>query len=126
MKTDSSKRLRDLETMAVLAGFFLVLFFIKHYPFFAGISLCLLIVGLFFKGLSSKISRLWLGFSHLLGGFMNNVVLGAVFFIVLTPVALLYRLLGKSTIKLVKDPSAKSYFAERNKTFAKEDFEKMW
>jgi len=42
----------------------------------------------------------WLGLSHLLGSIMSRVVLTVVFFLVVTPVGLLRRALGKDSLRL--------------------------
>ena len=43
---------------------------------------------------------LWLGLSHVLGAVMSRVMLTVVFFLVVTPVGLLRRALGKDSLRL--------------------------
>ncbi|MDR3640298.1 MAG: SxtJ family membrane protein [Humidesulfovibrio sp.] len=45
-------------------------------------------------------SRLWFGLSGLMGAVMSKVILTIVYFLVLTPVGLLRRVLGKDTLRL--------------------------
>ena len=48
----------------------------------------------------APIAVIWLGLSHLLGTVMSRVVLTVVFFVVVTPVGLLRRLLGKDSLRV--------------------------
>jgi hypothetical protein len=48
----------------------------------------------------APIAVIWLGLSHLLGTVMSRVVLTVVFFLVVTPVGLLRRLLGKDSLRV--------------------------
>lgn len=61
----------------------------------------------------SRLNRAWTGFGLLLHKITNPLLLGIIFFMVLTPIGLLLRLAGKSTIPLRKDPEADSYWIER-------------
>lgn len=54
--------------------------------------------------------RLGLRFSHLLGRVVAPVVLGLIFFLVLTPLGLLLRLLGKDLLRLRRNPAATTYW----------------
>jgi hypothetical protein len=58
-------------------------------------------------------NRLWLRLGLVLYRFVNPVVMGAVFFLVVTPTALLMRLFGKRPLRLAADPAATSYWLER-------------
>gem|GEM_PF-4766731 len=48
------------------------------------------------------------------------------FFLVLTPVAWIYRLGHRNMLQLRRAPSASSYFFELNRTVSRDDFGKMW
>jgi hypothetical protein len=46
------------------------------------------------------LSVVWFGFSHVLGAVMSKVLLSAVFYLIVTPVAVVRRLLGHDTLRL--------------------------
>ena len=48
----------------------------------------------------APIAVVWLGLSHLLGAVMSRVVLTVIFFLVVTPIGLVRRLLGKDSLRL--------------------------
>ena len=54
--------------------------------------------------------RVGMRLSHLLGQIVAPVVLGLIFLLVLTPLGLLLRLLGKDLLRLRRDPAATSYW----------------
>jgi len=118
-------RIQALETMAVLAAFFLVLSIITGRPAYVWPALALLATGLFLKPLAEIIARGWLKFSEFIGGFSNKVILTLLFVVVLTPIALLYRLFTKNPLTIKRDGSADSYFHERNHTYSADDLNKM-
>ncbi|MDW8274229.1 MAG: SxtJ family membrane protein, partial [Chitinophagales bacterium] len=73
------------------------------------------LIGMFSDLLSKYIHNAWMKLTEILGFFMNKLILGIVFFVFLTPIALLSRLAGRSNLKLKKQES--SYFSERRHTY---------
>jgi len=69
----------------------------------------------------------WLGLSHLLGATMSRILLGAIFFGLVTPIGLLRRALGKDMLQLrsFKDGD-NSVFITRDHTFSSRDLEKPY
>lgn len=58
-------------------------------------------------------SRLWLRLGHALSRIVNPIVLGILFFAVLTPMALIARALGRDPLRLQPDRGAPSYWIDR-------------
>ncbi|HLG99453.1 MAG TPA: SxtJ family membrane protein [Bryobacteraceae bacterium] len=58
-------------------------------------------------------NQLWTKLGLLLGRVMTPVVTALLFFLIVTPVALLLRALGKDPLRRVPDAGAKSYWIER-------------
>jgi hypothetical protein len=67
--------------------------------------------------------RAWSQFGRYLGLLVNTLLLTLVFFLFLTPLALLRRTLGKDRLRLNRDDS---YFSEGQKTYDLEDVREMW
>jgi hypothetical protein len=61
----------------------------------------------------APLNRLWTRLGLLIGRVTNPVMMGLIFFLVVTPVALLMRLRGKDPLRLKRDPAAKSYWILR-------------
>jgi hypothetical protein len=75
--------------------------------------------------IENAIVWLWGKFALGLGWINTRILLSVVFFIFLTPFAVLSRIFSKnSSLKLKND--AKSTFVERNHTYTKKDLENIW
>jgi len=60
------------------------------------------------------LNRAWMRFGLLLARITNPLILGLLFYLVLTPTALILRLAGKDPLRLRRDPAAPSYWIERD------------
>jgi hypothetical protein len=72
-----------------------------------------LIVALTLPAVLSPLNRLWLRFGLLLHRIVNPIILGIMFFLVITPMGVLMRLFGKDLLKLRRDPTVASYWVGR-------------
>ncbi len=61
----------------------------------------------------APMNRAWTKLGLLLHHVVNPLVMGFLFYLVVTPVGLLMRLFGKDPLRLRLDPEAKSYWIER-------------
>lgn len=61
----------------------------------------------------APINRAWIKFGETLGKFVTPVVLGILFFGVVTPAALLFRRFASAYSKWKTDPALKSYWIDR-------------
>jgi hypothetical protein len=59
------------------------------------------------------LNRLWTKLGLLMGRVVSPVVAGLLFYLVVTPTGLVFRLLGKDPLHLAWDSSARSYWIER-------------
>jgi hypothetical protein len=81
--------------------------------FFAS-AILFFIVAIAFPSLLGPFNRAWFKFGLLLGQVVNPVILGLVFFLVVTPMGIVRRLLGKDSLHLKPKPNLKSYWIDRN------------
>lgn len=77
------------------------------------ISFIFLILGLFNSSVLTPLNLLWFKFGILLGKLISPIIMGLVFFLVVTPIGLIMRLFKKDLLKLKKNNS-KSYWIERS------------
>jgi hypothetical protein len=89
------------------------------------LSLIIGLAGIISSWLSAKIDLAWNKLSLLLGRISNTVLLTLIFFLVLTPVGLFRRLLGKGRMLRVRE-GQKSNFTQREHSFTKQDMEQVW
>jgi hypothetical protein len=78
-----------------------------------GAALVTLGVALFAHPLLAPLNRGWRRFSLFLFKFVNPLVMAVMYFVVITPVALLMRRSGKDPLRLRADGEAKTYWIMR-------------
>tara|TARA_B100000941_G_scaffold179157_1_gene128410 strand:+ start:893 stop:1276 length:384 start_codon:yes stop_codon:yes gene_type:complete len=102
--------------------FFLVFLLIALYPLIFGgeiriwsisISLIFLILGLLNSNVLTPLNKIWFKFGIALGKTISPIVMGVIFFLVVTPIAITMRLLRKDVLNL-KYNKEKSYWIEKN------------
>ena len=61
----------------------------------------------------APLNRLWLKFGALLHKIVNPIIMGILFFITVTPIALISRIVGKKFLHTAFEPGAESYWILR-------------
>ena len=101
--------------------FFVVFLLIAIYPLLKGsdlriwsllISLIFLVLGLLNSNLLTPLNKLWFKFGLFLGKIISPLIMGFIFFAVVTPIGIIMRLLGKDLLNL-KYNKKKSYWIEK-------------
>ena len=89
--------------------FFIVFLLIALYPLLKDndlriwslvISFIFLVLGLINSKILTPLNRLWFKFGLLLGKFISPLIMGIIFFVVVTPIAIIMRLLKKDLLNL--------------------------
>jgi hypothetical protein len=119
IKSDPTK------TILVITVGFLVIYFFSGFKWSLYTAIIVGVLGLLSDLLAKKIDYLWMKLTWVLSMIVPNVLLSVIFYLFLTPIALLSRIFGKKnqlTLKNTKD----SLFKENTKKFEKSSFEKTW
>tara|TARA_S200000501_G_scaffold308595_1_gene298171 strand:+ start:587 stop:976 length:390 start_codon:yes stop_codon:yes gene_type:complete len=82
------------------------------------ISVVFLVLGLLNSKLLLPLNKLWFKFGLLLGKIISPLVMGIIFFLVVTPIGYLMRMLKKDLLNL-KFNDEKSYWIEKNEPKSK-------
>ncbi len=82
------------------------------------ISVVFLVLGLLNSKLLLPLNKLWFKFGLLLGKIISPLVMGIIFFLVVTPIGLLMRMLKKDLLNLQFN-NEKSYWIEKNEPKSK-------
>ena len=102
--------------------FFVVFLLIAFYPLTYGgeiriwsviTSLIFLVSGLLNSKFLTPLNKLWFRFGIFLGKIISPVIMGIIFFLVVTPIGLIMRLLGKDVLNL-KYSKNKSYWIDKD------------
>ena len=116
-----SSSARDLRKFALavgiplaLIGAFLLWRQRDYYWYFFAAGALLIALGVFVPTVLKPLQKVWMAFSIIMGWFMTRLILAVLFFLILTPMALLLRLLGKDLLNLKLDRnSSQSYWIPR-------------
>ena len=101
--------------------FFVVFILIGFYPLLKNgnlntisilVGLIFLILGILNSKFLTPLNKLWFKFGLLLGQIISPIVMGIIFFLVVTPIAFIMRLLGKDVLSL-KKKSDNSYWIKK-------------
>ena len=76
------------------------------------ISIIFLTLGLLNSKILTPLNKLWFKLGILLGNFITPIIMGIIFFFVVTPTGIIMKLLRKDLIKLKKN-NDKSYWIEK-------------
>lgn len=80
------------------------------------------LVSILVPALFTPFTAVWYKLSHLLGIVASSILLGLIFFLVVTPVGLIRRFLRKDSLSLLRfKKSTQSVLKERQHLYAKED-----
>ena len=82
------------------------------------ISFIFLILGLLRSKILTPLNKLWFKFGLFLGKIVSPLIMGVIFFFVVTPIGLLMRLLNKDLLNL-KFNNTSSYWIEKNESKSK-------
>ena len=103
--------------------FFIVFLIIAFWPLLnnneinywsLAISITFLILGLANSKILTPLNKIWFKFGILLGNVIAPIVMGIIFFLIVTPTSIIMKILGKDLLNLKKN-SNKSYWIEKNK-----------
>ena len=102
--------------------FFVVFLLIALYPIINSeeiriwsliISFIFIILGLLNSKILTPLNKLWFKFGLFLGKIVSPLIMGVIFFFVVTPIGLITRMLGKDLLNL-KQNKDKSYWIEKS------------
>ena len=79
------------------------------------ISLAFLILVLTRSKLLTPLNRLWAKFGIILGSIITPIVMGVVFFLVITPIGLVMKIIGKDLLSIKYDKKKETYWIKRDK-----------
>lgn len=104
--------------------FFVVFLLIALWPLKSGgdirlwslvLSIIFIILGLLNSKLLYPLNKLWFKFGILIGTVVSPIIMGIVYFAVVTPIGIFLRIIGKDLLRLKKSKKMKSYWLDKEK-----------
>lgn len=84
------------------------------WPVLTGLAVLTALVTLIAPGVLTPLNRAWMKLGDLMGRVVNPVVLGILFYGVITPFGLARQLFGADPMKRKPDPAARTYWVDRD------------
>ena len=79
------------------------------------VSIIFLILGVLNSKFLTPLNKLWIKFGIFLGAIVSPVIMRTVYFLVVTPIGLFMRFLGKDLLKKDKVKNVSTYWIKRDK-----------
>ena len=79
------------------------------------LALIFFVLGILNSKFLTPLNKLWMKFGIFLGSIISPFVMGVVFFMVVTPVGLIMRFLGKDLLRIKKSKFVSTYWISREK-----------
>ncbi len=110
--------------LTIVVGLLIFFYFFKSVWLFNA-AIIIGILGVLSDFVAEKIAWIWLRFAEILGRINSTILLSLIFFVFLTPLALLMRIFKKSDSLKLKKVSGSAY-DERNHTYTAKDLQSTW
>ncbi|MBL7928547.1 MAG: hypothetical protein JNL47_03595 [Bacteroidia bacterium] len=120
---DKSKK---TEAILVIVAGLIIFHLIFKLKVLLTVALAVAVLSLMSDFIRDKIVWLWMKLAEVLGYINGKILLSLIFFLILTPVAFIFKLTGKDPMQRKRRKQSHSFYIERNHTYTKEDLEFIW
>ena len=86
-----------------------------YYPYVLGPGITLVALGIVFPRVLKPVYIAWMALAFTLGFLVSHLILGVLFYAVITPMGFVARLAGKDFLRVRRDPAASSYWIPRER-----------
>lgn len=122
LKKVSTTQCKDAGLALVLIC--LILALLNTWRYFLPLGVAFLVVSMTVPDLFRPFAKFWFGFSHALGTVVSRVLLSVLFYLMVTPVGIIRRVLGKDAMQLKKwKQDQASVFHDRDHQFTAKDLD---
>jgi len=78
------------------------------------LSIIFLLLGIFNSKILTPLNRIWMKFGLLLGSIISPIVMGIIFFGIITPTGFILRIFKKDILMLKKNPKNNTYWIDKD------------
>ena len=99
----------------------------NSFIYFGIIGILLLLFGIILPNLLKPLNKLWMTLAIILGWFMSRVILFILYYVIITPIGFLLKLIGKDFLNRKIDKTSQSYWEIREKKITEQiDYERQF
>ncbi len=126
-KTTLGKFGLTVGTVLLLVGIVLYLTGKSSSVVFGGVGVLLILFGLILPNILKPLNKIWMTLAVILGWFMSRVILIILFYLIITPIGFLLKIVGKDPLKLKMGKTSSSYWEQREKKISEPiDYERQF
>lgn len=112
--------------LVIVTGLVVLYFVFKsRYPYLLMAAAAIGVLSIAIPAAGDLIVKGWYKLAEIMGAINGRILLSAVFFLVLFPVALVAKIGKKNVLSLKREPKG-SVFVERNHKYSAKDLEQVW
>ncbi len=89
-------------------------------------SLIIIFVTTFFTDKLTSVKNLWIKLGYLIGLFVNPIILGIIFYLIITPTAIITKIFGRDLLNLKKIKKDTYWIDRENSKIEEERFKKQY
>ena len=114
-------------TVLLLVGIVLYLTGKSTSVVFGGAGVLLILFGLILPNILKPLNKIWMTLAVILGWFMSRVILIILFYLIITPIGFLFKIVGNDPLKLKMGKTSSSYWEKREKKISEPvDYERQF
>ena len=114
------------KSLLVIVLGFLVLYFVFKSIYFIWAALGIGVISLMIPIIGDYILKGWFKIGEILGFINSRILLGAIFFVFLTPFAWLQKIFSKSSTSIQLSDTSTSVYRTRDHQYEPKDFDDIW
>lgn len=119
--------IKERDACLALAFLLLLIWWATGWKGWAYFSMAALLLGMIWPGAMKPFAWAWFGLAALLGHVTSSILLGLVWFVLVLPMGLIRRMMGKDSMRLNQwRKNQDSCFADREHEYTRSDMEKPW
>ena len=99
---DTVNREQAKDTGMAMVLICILVWYFGHFEKSLVLALVLLILNMVVPQIYKPLTKLWLGFSNVLGAVMSRILLTILFFTLVTPIGIFRRIIGKDSLQIKK------------------------
>jgi hypothetical protein len=115
---------KTMETILVITTVFIVIYWLSSLKVFLFLAITIGLIGILIPALAGLIAKGWFKVADALSFVMSRLILGLLYFLVLFPIAIIYRIGRKDKLQIKKAES--TTWVIRNHNYNPEDLENVW
>jgi len=119
------KKAKTYETILVITTGFVILYLLTKAVPFIVVAIAISVLSLMSFFIADKINWLWMKLSEGMGYISSKIILTIVFFFILLPISLIYKIFNNDVLNIRKR-NRLSIYVERNHKYNAEEMENVW